>query len=128
MAIDTINMNTPGLDRALAFRDARLPGALQAGVAYTPELADTEKVIRFTGAGAAVLTVAPDVPALDFPIGTVLTVSRDGAGGVTIAGGAGVTINRDAGTAAAIAAQYGLVNLRKTAANTWALSGGLATA
>ena len=128
MAIDTISMNVPGLDRGLAFRDNRLPGSLQAGAAYTPELSDVEKVIRFTGASAAVLTVAADSPTLDFPIGTILSVSRDGAGGVTIAPAAGVTINRDAGTVAAIATQYSLANLRKTAPNTWSLFGGLATA
>ncbi len=59
--------------------ETRLPGNLQTGTAYTPELADIEKVIRFTGAAAAVLTVALDTPALDFPIGTVLSVARDGA-------------------------------------------------
>jgi hypothetical protein len=127
MAIDTISMNSPGLDRSLAFRDSRLPGTLQSGTAYTPELADIEKVIRFTGAVAAVLTVPSD-DALSFPIGTVLTVARDGAGAVTIAAAAGVTINRDAGTTAAIATQYSLVNLRKTAANTWSLFGALVAA
>lgn len=127
MAIDTISMNTPGLDRSLAFRDARLPGNLQSGGAYTPELADLEKVIRFTGAAAAVLTVPAD-DAVFFPTGSVLTVARDGAGAVSIAGATGVTVNRDVGTNAAIATQYSLVNLRKTGANTWSLFGALVAA
>lgn len=127
MASDTLSMNTPGLDRVLAFRNSRLPGDIQSGTAYTPELADIEKVIRFTGASAAVLTIAPDAT-VDFPIGSVITAARDGAGGVTIAAGAGVTINRDAGTIAAIATQYSLINLRKTAPNTWSLFGALAAA
>lgn len=128
MATDTISMNTPGLDPALAFRDFRLPGNPQAGTAYTPQLSDVEKVIRFGNAEPSVLTVAADSDALTFPVGTVLSVARDGAGGVTIEAGAGVTINRDPGTTAAIATQYSLANLRKTAANTWSLFGGLATA
>jgi hypothetical protein len=127
MAIDSINPNVPGLDTALASRDSRLPGNLQSGAAYTAELADVEKVIRFIGAGAAVLTV-PAAATCPFPIGTVLTVARDGAGGVTIAAAAGVTINRDAGTLAAIATQYGLANLRRTGPDTWTLFGALATA
>lgn len=127
MAIDSIHPNTPGLDRSLAFREARLPGSVQTGAAYTPELADIEKIVRFTGTGAATVTVPHD-DALSFPIGTVLTVSRDGTGTVAIAGAAGVTVNRDAGTTAAIATQYGMVNLRKTGANTWALSGTLVAA
>jgi hypothetical protein len=127
MAIDSINPNVPGLDTALAFRDQRLPGNLQAGAAYIPELADIEKVTRFTGAGAAVYTVPTNAKA-PFPFGTILTVARDGTGAVTIGAEAGVTVNRPASTAAAIGAQYSLVNLRKTDTDTWSLFGGLAAA
>lgn len=127
MAIDSINPNVPGLDGALAFREARLPGNLQSGVAYTAELADIEKVTRFTGAAAAIYTVPTNAKA-PFPFGTILTVARDGAGAVSIAAEAGVTINRPGSTAASIAAQYGLVNLRKTGTDTWSLFGGLTAA
>lgn len=127
MAIDSIHPNAPGLDSALAFRAARLPGNLQAGAGYVPELADIEKVTRFTGAGAATYTVPLNAKS-PFPVGTVLTVARDGAGAVTIAAEAGVTINRPAGTAAAIGAQYSLVNLRKTDTDIWSLFGGLGAA
>jgi hypothetical protein len=127
MAIDSIHPNSPGLDRTLAFRDTRLPGNQQAGVEYTPELADIEKVIRMTGAAASVVTIPADATT-DFPIGTLLSVARDGAGSVSIAAAAGVTINREPATQPSVAAQYGLVNLRKTAANTWALFGAVAAA
>ncbi len=127
MSIDSIHPNTPGLDSALAFRDARLPGNLQAGETYSPELADIEKVTRFTGAAAAVYAV-PTNAKVPFPVGTILTVARDGAGEVAIAADAGVTINRPAGTATAIGAQYSLINLRKTGTDAWSLFGGLASA
>ena len=127
MSIDSISPNVPGLDGALAFRDSRLPGNLQAGAAYVPELADIEKVTRFTGSGAAVYTV-PSNAKVPFPFGTILTIARDGAGAVTIGADAGVTINRPASTVAAIGAQYSLVNLRKTGTDTWSLFGGLAAA
>ena len=127
MAIDSIHPNAPGLDAALAFRDARLPGNLQPGVGYSPELADIEKVTRFTGAAAAVYTV-PTNAKVPFPFGTILTVARDGEGAVTIASDAGVTVNRPPSTAAAIGAQNSLINLRKTGTDTWSLFGGLAAA
>ena len=127
MAQDSISPNVPGLDYSLAFRDARLPGNQQSGASYTPELADIEKVVRFTSAAAATLTVPPH-SAVPFPIGTVLSVARDGTGVVSVAAGVGVTLNRDAGTLASIGAQYGLANIRKTAVDVWSLFGGLASA
>ncbi len=45
---------------------------------------------------------------------------------MTFAAAAGVTINKDAAATLAIASQFNLANLRKTAANTWSLFGGLA--
>lgn len=125
MAIDSINPNNPGLDRGLAFRETRLVGNVQASGVYVAELADAEKAVRFTGSDAATFTVPADA-AVNFPIGTILTVARDGTGAVAIAGAVGVTINQEVGSQAAIAAQYGLVNLRKTGANSWSLSGALA--
>lgn len=127
MAIDTISPNVPGLDDSQAFKEARLPGNLQSGTAYTAELADIGRAVRFLGASAAVLTI-PKNADCPFPYGTILTVARDGTGAVSIAAASGVTINRPASAAATIGAQYSLVNLRKTGTDTWSMFGGLSAA
>lgn len=120
---DRIDPNVPGLDAALAFKESRLPGNLQSGTAYTAELSDLERIIRFTGSGAAVLTI-PANANCPFPFGTILTVARDGSGSVTISPAAGVTINKPGGVST-ISAQYQTVSLRKTGTDTWFLSGSL---
>lgn len=124
MAQDTINPNVPGLDTGLAFKDTNPVLNAQAGAAYTAQLADLKKLIRFTGVGAAVLTI--DLHAnVPFPHGSVINIERGGAGSVQIAGAAGVTINKPAGFTDTIAKQFDVVMVVKTGANTWTLTGGL---
>jgi len=124
MAQDSIDPNTPGLDNSLAFKDTNPHINAQAGTSYSAQLSDIRKLIRFTGASPAVMTIElySKVP---WPNGTVLNVERGGSGSVQIAGASGVTINRPTGFADTIAKQYDIVMAVKTGANTWTLTGGL---
>jgi hypothetical protein len=59
-----------------------------------------------------------------FPIGTVIEVEQGGAGAVTIAPGAGVTVNSRGGDLT-LAGQYAVAALKKVAADSWTLTGDL---
>jgi hypothetical protein len=65
--------------------------------AYTLVLADADNVVTANNAGAITLTVPPSV----FAAGDRITVIQKGAGQVTFAQGAGVTINSTGATATA---------------------------
>jgi hypothetical protein len=60
---------------------------------YTLALADNGKVLAMNNSAAATVTVPPNSVA-PFPIGAVIYVCRVGTGGVTLAGGSGVTLTR----------------------------------
>jgi hypothetical protein len=93
---------------------------------YTAVLADAGKVVEMNSASATVLTVPPN-SSVAFPVGTVIEVSRLGAGAVTIAQGSGVVLRNRLETAGTtnrtIASQYGAVSLRKRATDEWVLVG-----
>jgi len=91
---------------------------------YTPVLSDAGKVVEMNAAGATVLTVPPN-SGVAFPIGTVFEVARMGAGAVSVAAGAGVTI-RSRGGLLAVGSQYAGASLRKRATDEWVLVGDLA--
>jgi hypothetical protein len=91
---------------------------------YTLTIADFGKAVEMNAAGATVITVPPN-SSVAFPIGTVVEVGRYGAGTVTVAAGAGVTV-RSAGGKVALASQYSNASLRKRATDEWWLSGDLA--
>ncbi|TGE26903.1 hypothetical protein [Hymenobacter metallicola] len=90
---------------------------------YTLDLADAGNIVP-VNAGAAVTVWVPTDAAANFPVGTVLEIEQQGAGQVTVAAGAGVTLNGYGGLKTA--GQYASVGLRKVAANTWILKGGVA--
>lgn len=83
---------------------------------YTAALADAETLIEMNSASATVFTIPPN-SSVAFPIGTVIEVSRMGAGSVTIAQGSGVTIYPS--NSQTVAAQYKSAFLRKQATDTW---------
>lgn len=89
---------------------------------YTLALTDAGKTVEQTGASAATVTVPPN-SAVVFPIGTVVDVLQYGAGQVTIAAGAGVTVRTPASLTTK--ARYSRASLRKRAADEWILSGDL---
>ena len=99
--------------------------ATQQAGAYTLALTDAAAVVEGTSATAQTFTVPPN-SSVAFPVGTVVEVFQYGAGQITIAAGAGVTLRSDGGKAKT-AAQYATVGLRQRAANEWVLSGDLST-
>lgn len=90
---------------------------------YTLVLSDAGKAIDVTNASARTVTVPPN-SSVAFATGTVVEVSRLGAGTVQILPGSGVTLNSVDGDDF-IANQYSTVALRKTATDTWLLTGDL---
>jgi hypothetical protein len=95
----------------------------QTGTSYTLQLTDAGDVIDCSNAAAITVTVPPNAT-VAFAVGTQIEVMQGGAGKVTMAQGAGVTINSQNGNKS-IAAQYVGVTLLKTATNTWRLMGNL---
>jgi hypothetical protein len=93
----------------------------QTGTSYTLVLADRSKIVGLTNAAAITLTVPPNSTAA-FPVGTTINLRQGGAGQVTVAAGAGVTIN-SRGAALKLAGQYAYGTLVKTGTDTWDLFG-----
>lgn len=75
-------------------------------------------------ATANTLTIPPNA-SVAFPVGTILAAEQHGAGLTTWTAGAGVTI-RSRGSLLAMGGQYAAASARKTATDTWLLSGDLA--
>lgn len=98
--------------------------ATQQATTYTFALADAGTVVESTDASAVTFTIPPN-SSVAFPVGTLIEVFQDGAGQVTIAAGAGVTLNSPGGLVHT-ATQYATIRLRQRATNNWVLSGDLA--
>ena len=92
--------------------------------AYTLVLADKNKVVELNNAAAIALSVPAD-NTVAYATGTQITLLQTGAGQVTIAGVAGVTVNATPGLK--MRAQWSSVTLLKRAANTWVAMGDLST-
>ena len=86
----------------------------QSGTTYTLVLTDQGGVITTSNASAVTVTIPPN-SSVAFATGTIIDFVNLGAGTLTIAAGAGVTVN---GTITALA-QYGFTSIIKTATNTW---------
>jgi hypothetical protein len=94
----------------------------QSGTTYTLVLADKNKVVELNNASAIALTVPAD-NTVNYATGTQITLLQTGAGQVTIAGAAGVTVNATPGLK--MRATWSSVTLLKRAANTWVAMGDL---
>jgi hypothetical protein len=79
---------------------------------YTLALTDRDQCVLFTNSADATVTVPPDSTA--FPVGSVVHILRAGAGKLTLAAGAGVTLSKT-GTFAASEQ----ITIRKRASNSW---------
>lgn len=90
----------------------------QTGTTYTFALADASagKLVTATNAASQTYTVPPQ-SSVTWADGAILRILNQGAGVVTIAAGAGVTIN---GTPLTFA-QYSGAALQRTASNTWTI-------
>lgn len=96
----------------------------QTGTTYTFVLADKHRLVTVSNAGAITVTIPPN-SSVAFPLGTMLQVYQKGAGQITIAAGAGVTIRTPHGAKTSV--QYALVTLVQVVADTWAVTGDTTT-
>lgn len=96
----------------------------QTGTTYTLVAGDSGKLVTCANASAITVTVPPSV----YSVGEQINVAQTGAGQVTFAQGAGVTIVSIGATASApkISKQYGAATVICTASNTFLIIGGLA--
>jgi hypothetical protein len=96
----------------------------QTGTTYTAVLADDGDLITLDNASAITFTIPPN-SSVAFGIGTQINVMQLGAGQVTIAPGAGVTL-RSAGSKLKTQAQFAVATCCKIATDTWVVVGNLA--
>jgi hypothetical protein len=112
-----ITGGTVSASAALAFN-------AQTGTTYTLVAADAEnKLVTLSNAGAITLTVPPSV----FTAGQQINIAQIGAGQVTLAQGAGVTITSTGATSSApkLRAQNSSATVICTASNTFLVVGDL---
>jgi hypothetical protein len=86
----------------------------QTGTTYTFALSDIGKTVTASNAGASTYTIPPTA-SVTWPSNTTLDVVNLGAGVVTFAAGAGVTVTNTAATLA----QYQTAQLVRTGLNAW---------
>jgi hypothetical protein len=99
----------------------------QTGTTYTTVLADNGKLVTQTNASAITTTIPPN-SSVAYPLGAQINVTQFGAGQVTFAQGAGVTIVSTGATASApkLRAQYSTATAIQTATDTWLVVGDIA--
>ena len=103
--------------------DTTLSFNAQTGTTYTLVAADLGKLVTLSNASPITLTVPPSV----FTTGNIINIQQIGAGQVTFAQGAGVTITSTGATSTApkITSRYGAATVICTASNTFTVIGGL---
>jgi hypothetical protein len=94
-----------------------------SSTARTAALADADTFIRFTSSSAVTFTIPPN-SSVEFPVGTQIEFSQSGSGAVSVAAGAGVTINSRAADLT-LAGQYAVAFVKKVATDTWIMNGDL---
>ena len=106
----------------IAGAGAYLIGGALSGSASSYQ--DTRNVfLIFTSGSATSPTIQPDT-AINYPIGSEMTIANNGAGTMTLTRGAGVALYNPGGTDANYAInggsnKYGVVTIKKIAANIW---------
>lgn len=117
MAVNLVG-GTTSASAALAFN-------AQTGTTYTLVAADAEnKLVTLSNASGITLTVPPSV----FTTGQQINIAQIGAGQVTFAQGAGVTITSNGASASApkCRVQYSAATIICTASNTFLVIGDIA--
>jgi hypothetical protein len=96
----------------------------QSGTSYTTVLADNGKLITQTNA-SAITTTIPPFSSVAYPVGAQLNFVQYGAGQVTFAQGAGVTIASTGATATApkLRAQYSSATAICVSQDNWFIAG-----
>jgi hypothetical protein len=85
---------------------------------------DANNMIFITSSSVSTITI-PNDSTLNFPIGTVVYITQDGAGQVTIANEGNVVVRIRSGLTNKTAVRYSTCNATKVASNTWYLFGDL---
>ena len=100
----------------------------QSGTTYTVANADTyQALVQTTNAATKTVTIAPDSTLTAAANGTAITFLNSGAGLLTFAAGAGVTIvSAGAVSAAPTLAQFKTAVAIRTGANSWTIAGAIA--
>jgi hypothetical protein len=113
--IATSTLNAPFINLAIN---------TQTGTTYTTVLGDNGDLITLSNASAITLTIPPN-SSVAYPVGAQLNVAQFGAGQVTFAQGAGVTIVSTGGTVSApkLRAQYSTATAVQTATDNWLVMG-----
>lgn len=103
--------------------DTTLSFNAQTGTTYTLVIGDLGKWVTLSNASGITLTVPPSV----FSTGNTINIQAIGAGQVTLAQGAGVTITSTGATASApkLRAQYSAATIICTGSNTFTVVGDL---
>lgn len=93
----------------------------QTGTTYTLVIGDKDDIVTMNNAGAITVTVPPSV----FSANDIVNVQQIGAGQVTFAQGAGVTITSTGATASApkLRTRYSACSVICTASNTFTIIG-----
>jgi hypothetical protein len=103
--------------------DTTLSFNAQTGTTYTLVIADLGKLVTLSNASPITLTVPPSV----FATGNIINIQQIGAGQVTLAQGAGVTITSTGATSSApkLKKQFSAASIICTASNTFTVIGDL---
>ena len=93
----------------------------QTGTTYTLVIADAQKVVETSNAAAVTITIPPNA-SVAFPVGTFIDFVQYGAGQITLAPGAGVTL-RSFASSLKTAGQYAVITAYKRATDEWVITG-----
>jgi len=99
----------------------------QSGATYTVANVDVyQALVQATNASTKTITIAPDSTLTAAAVGTAITFLNSGAGLLTFAAGAGVTIvSAGAVSAAPTLAQYKTAVAIRLSANSWTIVGAI---
>jgi len=97
----------------------------QTGTAYTLISTDAGGEVRQSNASANTITVPPNA-SVAYPVGTGIILRQGGVGTTTVVAGGGVTLNVPSNMSLVLPGQEAEILIRKTATDTWDVSGGLA--
>jgi hypothetical protein len=113
-----------GVTSGTAVLRLKLEFDAETGTTYTLLAGNLNQLVTLNNASAITLTVPPSV----FSAGDVINIAQIGAGQVTLAQGAGVTINSTGATATApkLRARYSAASIICTASNTFLVVGDIA--
>lgn len=94
---------------------------------YTITIADANSFLVCNSAAAFSITIPTDA-SVNFPVGTEIDITQDGAGLITINAASGCNVRRIGATAITghiLLGRYAIAMLKKIAANEWRLYGGV---